>query len=183
MSTAYRARFEWQRSFVKQQKSAGCSAVGCKERRIAALELHHLDPSLKVADVTSRYWLRFPDAEDRLACEAAKCIVVCTMHHRELTFRHARTSLREWTAPRKRLFYHRRKELIKQFKLAKQYCHACNLEIDDLNHELFDLDHLDPSKKRGKSIAGSWCVKESDLITEMRKCRLVCANCHRCKSI
>jgi hypothetical protein len=43
---------------------------------------------------------------------------------------------------------------------------------------MFDFDHVDPSTKEG-SIADMWSRKKEILVTELEKCRLLCANCHR----
>ena len=46
-----------------------------------------------------------------------------------------------------------------------------------------DFDHLDPSDKRGSgysALCSSWSIKR--IKEEMRKCRILCSNCHRCST-
>jgi len=66
--------------------------------------------------------------------------------------------------------------------LISRYKTACGCSICGYNKHPFalDFDHLDPSTKRGAgyaAVCSSWSRKR--LKEEIRKCRVVCANCHR----
>jgi integrase len=61
-------------------------------------------------------------------------------------------------------------------------CHDCGLVYNGQNSIVFDFHHLDPTKKDFTiaselhgTIANAWDRIEA----EVRKCALLCANCHR----
>ena len=63
---------------VKQAHGGKCSVCGYA-RCLAALDFHHIDPSVKKHEVSySRY------SVERMATEAAKCVLLCSNCHREL---------------------------------------------------------------------------------------------------
>lgn len=60
--------------------------------------------------------------------------------------------------------------------LEESYCEECG--IDDIR--VLEFDHIDPSKKI--DAVGNMVAKgrnQKELIDELSKCRVLCANCHR----
>ena len=48
------------------------------------------------------------------------------------------------------------------------------------NHPaVLDFHHLDPSEKEFNLSDQIWCRKKEDVISEINKCIVLCANCHR----
>lgn len=68
--------------------------------------------------------------------------------------------------------------LIRQ-KLSRGSCMDCGLKVDMHNTYVFDYDHRDPSLKSFTISQYKHHRTEHELIAEMNKCDLVCANCHR----
>lgn len=57
-------------------------------------------------------------------------------------------------------------------------CSNCGLEVTLDNTVVFDFHHLDENTKTF-SITTSRNTKKEDLYTEIEKCTILCANCHR----
>lgn len=66
------------REFVRQYKAAiGC--LFCPEKHEAALDLHHIDPSIKDSAVSQMLC----NSKDKIEFEIAKCVVLCSNCHRK----------------------------------------------------------------------------------------------------
>lgn len=60
----------------------------------------------------------------------------------------------------------------------------CTKLVTDQNGCCFDFDHLDPStKEHDISRMGVQKYREEQILSEIRKCRLLCCNCHRLHTI
>lgn len=57
-------------------------------------------------------------------------------------------------------------------------CANCGLEVTLNNTVVFDFHHLDENTKTF-SITTSRSIKKEDLYTEIKKCIILCSNCHR----
>lgn len=70
------------------------------------------------------------------------------------------------------------KELVKEIKLARG-CESgfCQWQ-GEFEPEMLDFDHIDPSTKTG-NVACILTRKTENLLEEISKCRIICANCHR----
>lgn len=93
---------------------------------------------------------------------------------------------RQWTKanPQKyqqtRRLRHRRRKL-RAIELFGGQCQDCGGEFAE-RPEVFDFDHRDPSTKLRKPeslLRGPWEV----FLAEAKKCDLVCANCHRTRTV
>lgn len=76
----------------------------------------------------------------------------------------------------KKLLKSRNKEFVNSLKTNKP-CELCGNKYE--NPECYDFDHVVPSDKKfslSKVIRNSSLVRLSD---EIKKCRLLCVNCHR----
>jgi hypothetical protein len=83
---------------------------------------------------------------------------------------------KEVVAQRKRDRRSKAKQYMQAAKTAP--CTDCNMTFP---HYVMDFDHIANDKIKGLSVL----AREGDLagvITEMAKCELVCANCHRIRS-
>lgn len=72
----------------------------------------------------------------------------------------------------------RRQRWINLYKTAKG-CEFCGYNAHGV---ALDFDHLDPSTKLFSPSSQSITFKLKVLIAEIRKCRVLCANCHRIHS-
>lgn len=57
-------------------------------------------------------------------------------------------------------------------------CKQCGIE----DHRLLDFDHIDPATK-AFAISNNFYKPLGDLMAEVEKCQLLCANCHRLKTL
>lgn len=64
-------------------------------------------------------------------------------------------------------------------KLQRGACADCRLAVTDLNHTVFDFDHLRDKKYQMSKMTS--CSNES-FESELVKCELVCSNCHRIRT-
>jgi len=47
------------------------------------------------------------------------------------------------------------------------------------DHRLFDFHHIDPATKQFSIGTNGHCRKWEDVLIEIEKCIILCANCHR----
>ena len=65
-------------------------------------------------------------------------------------------------------------------KLERHHCQDCHLAVTAENSVCFDYDHLH-SKLRNVALMTS--VSDEVFYAEIAKCELVCANCHRLRTL
>jgi hypothetical protein len=63
-----------------------------------------------------------------------------------------------------------------QYKGGK--CDHCSLKVENSHAAVFDFHHLDPSIKE-KNLSNIKSAKWENIVKELDKCILLCANCHR----
>ena len=78
--------------------------------------------------------------------------------------------------------YLRRRAFVNDEKLRRGHCLDCNLPADLTNLPVFEFDHREPERKLF-SIANCNGRSFAMLEYEMAKCDMVCANCHRLRTI
>ena len=90
--------------------------------------------------------------------------------------------LRDKRRERNKREHARRRQFINYEKLRRGFCLDCNLPADLTNLAVFEFDHREPEHKlfavgncNGKPLAM--------LAAEMAKCDMLCANCHRLRTI
>jgi hypothetical protein len=170
-------------------RSAEC--MDCGTRDFAVLEFDHREPSDKrddVCNLVSQYhcW-------PTIAKEIAKCDVVCANCHRRRTARYfgwrRLVGLEELVLPalpkRGTPTYERiknaRKMLARRHRnrahmLAFLHEHPCTL-CGESDPVVLDFDHIRDKLRDVTVVARYGC--RSDLLAEIEKCRVLCANCHR----
>lgn len=76
----YRAKkFPAYREIISQAKSGGCSIHLCQWKEEVVIDLHHIDPSNKKYSLAQ---LALIPTLDDLRIEIAKCVPICSNHHR-----------------------------------------------------------------------------------------------------
>jgi transposase len=113
---------------------------------------------------------------ERILAEIAKCDLVCVLCHNRRT--KARFDA-ELGATRKRTSSIQRNiNIINEFKSCP--CAICGIQYEPFNMQ---LDHIDPASKTIFRTAKLKSCLETTLLEELSKCQVLCALCHRRKSI
>jgi hypothetical protein len=167
-----------------------CSCVDCGINELAVLEFDHRDPRDKEAEIAT---LVRHASWTRMLKELAKCDVVCANCHRKRTARYFGwtkllgplplvlpvlpkrgtpdyeriKSVRSGLARR-----HRNRAYIYKYLLT----HPCAL-CGEADPVVLDFDHL-RDKLREVTVTAHLSGR-ANLIAEIAKCRVLCANCHR----
>lgn len=71
-----------------------------------------------------------------------------------------------------------KREFIKQQKIKAGGCSMCGLECTQDTWMMFDFDHIEQSAKY-LQVSAMASYPEERILKEIRKCRLLCSNCHR----
>lgn len=159
---------------VKNIKSRGCDI--CKKvTDPVAMDFDHIDPQKKKYEVSVLVMRGV--SEKLLLKEIDKCQLLCVLCHRDKTFKEQRSRLPKILNRKQK----RQEKLLNITFLAKNKpCEICGIQY---NPWQMDFDHINPKTKaeniselRGR---GS---KESEIIKEILKCRILCACCHRIHS-
>ncbi len=136
----------------------------------AALEFHHRDPKTKKFQLSTAYRRPWEDVLD----EVAKCDLLCSNCHGEEEDRKTYATERHAISMRKMRILHKQK-IINHMGGCCCICGYTNSNRNLVTH------HLDPNTKSfnvaARSVNLDYPVEE--LVTEMKKCVLVCSNCHR----
>jgi hypothetical protein len=170
-------------------RTAECTDCGLGD--FAVLELDHRDPQHKRDDVSNL--VRQSHGWPTIAREIAKCDVVCANCHRK------RTAIRfgwrrllgleelvlpplpnrgtpdyeriKWTRSRLARLHRNWSHIFEYLRLHP--CERCG----EANPVVLEFDHLRDKLREVTVIAafGGW----ADLLAEIEKCRVLCANCHR----
>jgi hypothetical protein len=167
----------------------GCRDCGLHD--VTVLEFDHRDPAAKRQDVNSL--IEFGLSWHTIALEMAKCDVVCANCHRRRTARQfgwrRLLGLEPLNLPelpkRGSPEYERikscrstlaRRHRNRAYILAHLVSHPCVL-CGETDIAVLDFDHRGEKRREVTVIAvrGGW----TDLLAEIDKCRVLCANCHR----
>jgi len=126
------------------------------------MDFDHRDPSAKKADVS--LLVKNGSAWDTVIEEIAKCDIVCANCHRLRTYR-GDVSYRT-------LLFRSQRQALDTLK-ASTPCLDCAGTFKPCQ---MDFDHLHSKASNIARLVGS---STEALVTELNKCHLVCANCHR----
>lgn len=72
-----------------------------------------------------------------------------------------------------------RERKIHFMELLGNICESCGLEYDGVNGAVFDFHHKDESNKEFQIGTNLYQKSMKSLTSEVKKCALICANCHR----
>jgi L-lysine 2,3-aminomutase len=107
--------------------------------------------------------------------EIKKCDLVCLLCHNKRTYDRFNEKLGEERKYRPHQI--RNINIINEFK--NKPCNICGIQYETYNMQ---LDHIDPLTKL-YDVCSLKNYKEITLLTELAKCQVLCALCHRKKSI
>jgi hypothetical protein len=143
--------------------------MDCKETDTITFDCdHHENNKSKRKNGTTIKSL-FLNSLKNLAPELKKCQVICCYCHRLRT-----------AARLKERIPNRAKKFVDGIKLQTKCCFDCKREVTSNNLPGFEYDHLNPEEKIDRICR---MVEENrpdeELLAEIKKCQLVCSNCHR----
>lgn len=138
------------------------------------MDYDHIPEKGKKIKCISRMVLESCPQQDILN-EIAKCDLICLLCHNKRTFERFNQKL----GPKRKYRPSAQKniQIINDFK--NKPCSICNQQYDSYNMQ---IDHIDPMTKL-YDVCQLKHSKSIILIAELKKCQVVCALCHRKKSI
>jgi hypothetical protein len=147
------------------REHGGCIEPGCKEKNPKYLHGAHLDRETK-EDTPSH--IRAPHT---LKIEHDKCKPLCIEHHARRTSEESGE-----TRVARRMICHR---LVRAEKQRLGKCTRCPRTYDPTNPRFWHFDHLD-SKTKIDDVSNmvADCRPLEMITAEMKKCQLLCGNCH-----
>lgn len=146
------------------------------------MDFDHRDPSTKLFSVmTGRAMLM---STGKVLAEVSKCDIVCVSCHRLRTRRQHRFR-QSGSVPgtSKRLDARRatwRRQAAMLDRLRDVPCADCGGRFPPC---AMDFDHRDPAKKESRVPAMIGRAGDARILAEAAKCDIVCANCHRVRTV
>ena len=145
-------------------ESKGCSH--CNEDDPACLDFHHRENDNRLMPVNKMVPHGF--GKDRIRMEIAKCDLICANCHRKLHAQPFSTNTRKYRVKLRRW--------VQSVKADSNGCVNC-AEADP---DCLDFHHLNEREKIDSvSQLISYEPSKEELLIEMNKCQIICANCHR----
>lgn len=163
-------------TFLQQCKSVPCCDCG-KQYPPVAMDFDHRDPASKLMDVSMLAKRGAPWST--LVAEIAKCDVVCRNCHALRTYKGRDTYRKNPKVSKKTYRSHRFHTNYKKIAEIKEgtpcldcggYFKACQMEYDHVQPKSFNIS---------QGVSKPW----DELQAELNKCELVCANCHRVRTL
>jgi hypothetical protein len=150
----------WFRSMLNDIKNVPC--LDCKRKfSPCAMDFDHRDPANKLFNISEAQ----SKSEKTLLAEMVKCDLVCANCHRS----------REYNRRHLKISY-----LNKIINAYKNFpCMDCNVIYP---YYVMDFDHRDPAQKIFNISKPPKQKDKNLIISEIMKCDVVCANCHRIRS-
>ena len=155
------------------------------------MDFDHRDPRQKSFPITTARALL--KARDELEAEIAKCDIVCANCHSVRTTRAYAEGVLTWgfqlaALPASGADAQRRRERFRELRAAQLDvldrvralpCADC---AETFAIAAMEFDHVDPTLKSGMISVMAGRVKIGTLLSELAKCDIVCANCHRIRT-
>jgi len=93
---------------------------------------------------------------------------------------------REWNKRNKKKRYETKNNRLFRIKselITKKggCCLECKIKYNGVNSNIFDFHHVNPEEKLFNIMQGLNCKRLEDVYKEIKKCILLCSNCHRIK--
>lgn len=146
------------------------------------MDFDHRDPAMKSFNVMAGRAMLM--ATSKVLAEVAKCDVVCVNCHRLRSREQHRARLaRRTPGSSKRLDEKRscwRRQAAMLDRLRDVPCADCGGRFPPCS---MDFDHRDPTQKRSTVPAMIGRAGDAAILAEAAKCDIVCANCHRARTV
>jgi len=163
-------RIKWLQDLKSEQPCMDCGQT----YEPYCMDYDHVPERGKKIASVSRLALNIAPKE-RILAEIAKCDLVCVLCHNRRTQQRLNDKL--GSVRRSSPTILRNIEIIKQFKTCP--CAICGQQYNTFNMQ---LDHINPSTKTFNS-GKIKSLSVDVLLVELAKCQVLCALCHRRKSI
>lgn len=158
---ANRARRQDRYAKVQALKAGPCKDCG-QAHPYYVMDFDHRDPATKRADIS--HLVKNGTSWELVLEEIAKCDLVCVNCHRLRTYR--------GDASYRTLRFRSHRQALDSLKFATP-CLDCGGSFKPCQ---MDFDHL---RSKASNVARLVGGASDDLVNELGKCHLVCANCHR----
>ena len=175
------------RAWVREEKATSDGCVRCGESDVACLDFHHLDDVEK--DLAVNEMVLMGRAKDAIRAEIERCELLCTnCHWREHNADPAGVEAVDDIGGNGRVTGDdvpdsddlglTKHERLRAWSYAYQRDRGCR-ECGETDPRCLQFHHTDGEKDDavGSMIADSRAV--GDVVAEVRKCLVLCANCHR----
>lgn len=157
-------RIRWIREFKAEQPCKDCGKI----YEPFCMDYDHRPEEIKIKNISRMVLDNTP--KTLIFKEIEKCDLVCVYCHNKRT--HERKKATKYKSNQLRNI-----EIINDFK--SQPCSICFVQYEHYNMQ---LDHIDPFNSFDY-VCNLKNYKEETLINELSKCRVLCAMCHRRKSL
>lgn len=151
-----RRRARLRRWVNERKREQGCERCGCFDP--AVLEFHHREDEEKTMDIGTM--VTYGHGTDSLADEMEKCDIVCANCHRREHYTPPTDDLRVWVHER---------------KMARDGCGECGV----VDPAMLEFHHVTDEKEASISEMVAYRRSKEAIDSEMDRCRVLCANCHR----
>lgn len=169
---------EFWRNWKKEQ-----SCIDCGLQDFRVIEADHVRGQ-KVHNLGEYSYWACHGGIQAMQKELEKCEARCKICHTIMT--KERSNLKRLREGRKqRPDRERRRNKINAIKLSIGACVECNRKVTPKNCCAFDFDHRDEEKKMigiANLVYKSQTFYDEHLRSEITKCQLLCANCHKIKT-
>jgi len=159
-------RVEWIRSIKSNKPCIDCGKILDPE----LMDYDHIK-GVKVDNISRMVLHNVP--KERISLEIEKCELVCLFCHNIRT----KKRFTEKSEIKNNKIIQRNINIINNLK--DKPCEFCGKKYDSCNMQ---FDHINPNIKH-KQISHLKSAKVNDLLEEISKCRILCAACHRKKSL
>lgn len=156
----------------------GKKCEDCDETDTSVFECDHIHDNKSKKKDGNKIKNLIRNSRKNLASELAKCEVVCTFCHRLRS--QSRATLDE---EKVRDRYLENRDKLRNVKMEIGSCFQCQRVVTKENICAFDFDHLDVSNKVDCVSVLSQKQPWEVVAEEIAKCQLLCANCHRKKTV
>jgi hypothetical protein len=146
------------------------------------MDFDHIDPAAKSFNVMAGHAMLMATA--KVLAEVAKCDVVCVNCHRLRSRAQHRLRVAGMTAGtsarlgEKRAVWRRQAAMLD--RLRRVPCADCGGQFEPCS---MDFDHRDPMAKSSMVPGMIGRAGDARILAEVAKCDIVCANCHRTRTI
>lgn len=154
-------------NLISYKKQLGGKCINCNENKLYLLEFDHINPTTKEKQIT-----KCPQ-NDNIQTELKKCQLLCRNCHRLKTYNEKKI-----TMTRKYKYIKKKLNFVNEIKCTIKHCQNCNLECHDKNTVIFDFDHIPELYNKFKQVSNLIDKSKDIIISEIKKCRFLCSNCH-----
>jgi hypothetical protein len=164
------------RAFVASLKDAPCLDCG-KSYEPFCMDFDHVGE--KRSDISSM--VRNTYSLEAILREISKTELVCVICHRDRSYRRTRSKESELSQNKYAIKTRKRLAELRQivYSAKSKPCVTCGASYDPW---LMDLDHVDGAKVMHVAAMAGKNASKPDLVSEIAKCQVLCALCHRRKS-